>query len=485
MHEADYDTNVYYALVAIDRDGNVGEPSNVRQAYVPSPERASLYSEDKGYTNGPEHRIISSTSDKPSKVLLYIVVGIVAFIVLCVVLVLIIVISYRRKKSISSSQTDLNSASIGVNANAAANGLAGGIANVKTGDYGSPGFAVCDEQELSKETNGFLATYSDFTSSNVGDYTTNSSSQNTNPNGAVNSFNAAGGDSGPSTLDGTYGWTEYNNPYVNAQLPAGNTLPTYREFGNNGFAPPSNYYGQQQTVNAMYARPIPKSQRVLYGSGGILNSTPQSGSSNNNTTSASQNNLYRQNLANSINFHSQQQQAPVSSSSGSGDERVPSISPPPLDGTPASEQMRLIGSSASNTPTKSILKKPKSVAVAQNSQIQMQEDQSSQSSKDERLSDSSNVSFSDRDTPTTANANASTVAQQPSAMAEEEAEVPDYSPSNTYLETSFDVAGAAAAAGGEDSRKVPPPTMPKPSKLDESVVNSATLERKKRNITQV
>ena len=81
-------------------------------------------------------------------------------------------------------------------------------------DFASPGYAVCDEQELNKETNGFLATYSDFTSSNVGDYT------NTGSNSHIN--NSTGG------MDATYGWTEYNNPYVNAQLPVGNTLPTYR-----------------------------------------------------------------------------------------------------------------------------------------------------------------------------------------------------------------------------------------------------------------
>ena len=91
-----------------------------------------------------------------------------------------------------------------------------------------------------------------------------------------------------------------------------------------------------------------------------------------------------------------------SNSSSSGDERVPSISPPlpPMattDGAMASEQMRLI-SSLSNTPTKSILKKPKH-AVERNNLIARTEDLSSQSSKDERLSESSNVSSSDRDTP--------------------------------------------------------------------------------------
>ena len=58
-----------------------------------------------------------------------------------------------------------------------------------------------------------------------------------------------------------------------------------------------------------------------------------------------------------------------------------------------------------------------------------------------------------------------------------EAAAPDFSPSNTYLETSFDVPGA---------EKVPPPTLPKP-KLDESSAadGTNTLERRIRNITQV
>ena len=95
----------------------------MRQAFVPSPENILDYNDvEGGFANGPEHRVISGpTSDKPGKVLLYIVVGIVAFIVICVVLVLIIVISYRKKKHLSSSQTDLSSNSIGVNAVNAAN----------------------------------------------------------------------------------------------------------------------------------------------------------------------------------------------------------------------------------------------------------------------------------------------------------------------------------------------------------------------------
>ena len=179
-----------------------------------------------------------------------------------------------------------------------------GISGVSE-DFASPGYAVCDEQELNKETNGFLATYSDFTSSNVGDYNNTTGSNSHNNNGGVN-YSAA--DGGGNVLDATYGWTEYNNPYVNAQLPVGNTLPTYRDFNhpgtlttqNNGFVP--NFYGNNSPVstnpNATYARPVPKSQRMLYGSGNILNSTPQSPgttmtTSSSNNASSSNHNLYR------------------------------------------------------------------------------------------------------------------------------------------------------------------------------------------------
>ena len=97
-------------------------------------------------------------------------------------------------------------------------------------------------------------------------------------------------------------------------------------------------------------------------------------------------------------------------------------------------------------------------------------------------SESSNVSFSDRDTPTEGK--------------EASGKEPDFSPSNTYLETSFEV-GQQTRNGGEGQEsvagKVPPPTLPKP-KIAEAVApagdtsltnGNTTLDRKVRNITQV
>lgn len=245
---------------------------------------------------------------------------------------------------------------------------------------------------------------------------------------------------------------------------------------------------------------------------------------------------------------------------GSGDERVPSISPP-LEGV----SVPLISSSNSNTPTKSILKKPKHYSTnatptgqealySPMSRSQPQEDQSSQSSsgKDERFSESSNVSFSDRDTPTIDQAAATAMvgplqpipplaSQDEDEDEEEDKETvvdddddikgyqPNYSPSNTYLETSFEAAAVATPTkptNDQDSssaaKKMPPPTLPKPASTDlsEKVVvgassttttttsssvfgtsqggastgsmdklngtfNANTIDRKVRNITQV
>ena len=119
--------------------------------------------------------------------------------------------------------------------------------------------------------------------------------------------------------------------------------------------------------------------------------------------------------------------------------------------------------------------------MERNNLIARTEDLSSQSSKDERLSESSNVSSSDRDTPP--NNNAANVDKIETTA--EAAVAPDFSPSNTYLETSFD--RDVPNNGSDSERKVPPPTLPKP-KLDESSAaaeGANTLERRIRNITQV
>ena len=379
----EFDRNVYYALVAVDADGNMGDVSNVRQAYMPSSTSSSSSTfQNKEYANSPEHRVITANKP-PQKVLLYIIVGIVAFIVLCIILVLVIVISYRRKK-LSSSQTDLSDTMRSMGVSTAAGTAAANCVNGGNGEVvHSPGFAVCDEQDIIKEqeTNGFLNSYSTDASHPQPPPPLQSSvvsfADDTNPY-ATNTLNSS-----------TYGWTEYNNPYVNSPQ-NGSTLPAYRDYQGQQQQQPSGYVPNYYN-HAMYARPIPKNQRNLMNNNNstansssnntanlIQHSTPQSPSGSSSNQSSG---LYRHNLLHSL--HQAQHQARSNSNhSSSGDERVPSISPPlTSDGGMVNpgEQVRLI-SSASNTPTKSILKKPKTAIANGEAPLSRQEDQSSQSS---------------------------------------------------------------------------------------------------------
>ncbi len=492
-----------------------------------------------------------SASPRKERVLLFIVAGIVGFLVLCVVLVLCIVVSYRRKKHLHD-ETD-SSAGVGDNAGSDSSGDGGdGDAGrmsmgVSTAAVQSPGFAVCDENDLVKDSrlgnggghydNGGAGRFLLASSSIYSDVGQPSSMMPGGQNGTV-SFSQDGSGNGNNSSSGNVysnaysGWTELNNPYVvqspdgSGVIPAVNnngiSLPTYRNFQaeqqNNSYVP--NYLSASQPT---YARPLPKSQRSNNGSSIYSNtlqhSTPQSQSGGGGSGTGV---LYRQNLASTLlgGSHQQNSVGSGSHSGSSGDERVPSISPP-IDSaaTGNGESVRLI-SSLSNTPTKSILKKPKNYNYSSQQQQQQQqqsvdlgvaplvrhEDQSSQSSSSgassssagsasaaamaaaaaasygqaaaaAAASESSNVSGSDRDSPTDKAATAAAV----------QGGGPDFSPSNTYLETSFE------GAQQQQQQKVPPPTLPKPSlaqtgggaSAEEGSGGSNTLDKKVRNITQV
>eukprot|EP00095_Tigriopus_kingsejongensis_P007044 maker-scaffold146_size311726-snap-gene-1.20 protein:Tk07044 transcript:maker-scaffold146_size311726-snap-gene-1.20-mRNA-1 annotation:"epithelial chloride channel" len=509
-----FNTNVYYAIISIGRDGHAGEVSNIRETFMPSPASLMVTTADGlSQLSGdrPSHRAVPSS--KSEKVLLFIIVGVVSFIILCLILVLIIVFSYRRKKA-ALPEMDGTMRSMGVST-AEGSALTPGayaanstsiVASSSLDNLQSPGYSVCDEHDLIKEqaeTNRFLHSYSDMTVSNgTGTQNSVSFADETNPYAGFNST---------MNRSATYGWTEYNNPYVVQST--NNTLPTYRDFqnhqqqqpeasANNGYLP--NYYNANITAPPTYAKPIPKHQRISNIYANPTQPPTQIGSTS---------------LLNQLHQRSQQSPAGSIESAGrpflqphqtSEDERVPSISPP-LDGV----SVPLISSSNSNTPTKSILKKPKhytshATPKSQEPPPKYAEDGCSQSSsgKEERGSESSNVSFSDdRDTPNDMihSPMVGPLAPiPPLAQAEDDmsgGSNPDFSPSNTYLETSFE----AITCPESESRKVAPPTLPKPkvgtdveedppqglsSSLasvdpDQSNANTTTLDRKIRNITQV
>jgi len=511
------DRSMYYAMVAIDGTGNRGHVSNVYRAYVPSPASLERMTSADASASGLDAFDPQSNPRKDhvaygggrNRVLLYIVMGIVIFVAAVIIVIFCIVLGYRKKKGLDTSSSSSNEGSLD---SGKLDRAAGGDAEKPSFDstmrsmgvsahmngVQSPGFSVCDDPDLGRENGHFLHGQQQVSFLRDGAADGGSSS-----NGSHVYASAA-----------AYGWTELNNPYVVS--PGGTTynqpqqsqqtvLPTYRDFqsqmlsscsdgsGGSGYVP-------NPSANPTYARPLPRSQRpgVAYSATSTLqHSTPQSKNGSSSNTLQGMSSLFRSqnNAASSL-------AATIAAANGggslsSGDERVPSVSPPAESGhLGTGEQVRLIPPSLSNTPTKSILKKPKSShhssAVNESLLASRVDDQGSQSSNASNKavaatsnrfssSGSSNVSsnLSDRDTPTEAPAAAASIVR----LTKEDSTAPDFSPSNTYLETSFE--------GGEESGgvKVPPPTLPKPnmanSSQTEDNVGFSTLDRKIRNITQV
>ena len=222
---SEYDKNLYYAILAVDKDGNLGEISNVVKAFLPSP---VLQNDVK--TSPHSTGDVSNTelhSEKPSKILLYLIVGIVGFIVLCMFVVMIILVSFRRKKVPEDLETNKSTTT-------------------------DNGFSVIQD-ELENISRDPEAKHFLLSSSNQDSNTTNvpthsslirdeSGSVSENPYGYT-----------PRQVAPGYGWSATTNPYVYKDH-----NETYASIGSFHNTSQDSYIrGFQPT----YAQPIPKNLR--------------------------------------------------------------------------------------------------------------------------------------------------------------------------------------------------------------------------------
>ncbi|QQP40876.1 Epithelial chloride channel proteinlike, partial [Caligus rogercresseyi] len=395
------DTTLYYALVAIDDSGNTGSVSNIKKAYLASPaavlgvneiispiERDSSSSRIAGGRESLRH----SFRVQPDKALLYIVIGIAGFILICIILILIIVFSYRRKKIVSERAGSLSSV---VMAGETMRSMGVSTSGRSEESTHSPGYSVvCDEQDLMRcsdsaagggECKGFLE------SSAV---VINSSSSTQFSNGKYENQLAP-----RESTYGCYGWSDVHNPYVSS----------YREYQMPTLQPTKT---TSPCTPSLYLRTF---------------GLPQSSGSNHSSSSTNQ----------TLLLTSPNQQPANNTPSSKSNEEV------------ITRGMTVV-QSAGHRETKSILKKPKPVApiasaTATYSPSSQEEDSniggrnnggstsssssstssssSSSCSKDqvERSSQSSQVSFSDQE------ASKELVEDRPPSPSD-----------NIYLETSFE-----------------------------------------------
>ena len=437
-----FDKNLHYTLLAVDKDGNLGELSNVVAAYMPSP----VAGEDAIKTSPHSSGEVSGTalpSDKPSKILLYLIVGIVGFIILCMMIVMVILLSFRKKKIPEDLSIESNKS------------------NGTSTDNNGFSVASDDMENLSRdqEAKHFLLGNSGQDSVGGGPIHSSliqdaSGSVNENPYGY----------SAHIHNNRSYGWSATTNPYV------------YKD-NNETYASIASFQNTSQdsyirgTYQPTYAQPIPKNMR------------PQHIYSN----------------AAVIARHSPQTSGLAATSpQTSGDSSRGTVTfqahteTPILRVSPDSHSQS--SDNNTNTPTKSILKKPKHHKTETG--LDLTSDRESQSSQSSSLAGKEEArSPSATDTVSSQHSQISTITTN---------EEINLSIDKTFLETSFDLtplnnqigqtkeeAENAVNALATPSKKHPPPTLPKPRALNnQDIILSSdnlsnSLDKKIRNCTQV
>jgi len=228
----EFNQNLFYALLAVDNEGNVGQISNVVKAYMPKPHVIghSVRSQDRlreGLFNPLK------TAGEPNKVIMYVIVGIVAVVIFCFLVVMIVVLMLRKKSTGGSTSSDEQ--------------LSHHDTLSKGGETPTPGYTIDDPESAKEpESSKFLINqidhYNSLQRSDKSSY--NGSENNIFPHGSIHSHS-------------TYGWVASTNPYIYKDQDTYGSLPTYKDFQAN-----ENTYIRGYQPSPTYAKPIPKSMRT-------------------------------------------------------------------------------------------------------------------------------------------------------------------------------------------------------------------------------
>ena len=443
-----YDKNLHFALLAVDKEGNLGELSNVVKAYMPSPIIAEDAIKTSPHSSGQLGVSGEALASDKRHILLYLIVGIVGVIFLVLLIVTVIILSFRRKKipedvSIESNKSDGTSTD-------------------------NNGFSVTsdDMEHMSRdqEAKHFLlgnsgqdsvAGTGPIHSSLIQDA---SGSVTDNPYGTYSSH----------AVNRSYGWSATANPYVYKD--SNETYASIASFHNS--SQDSYIRGNYQPT---YAQPIPKNlrpQHIYSNAAVIARHSPQTsltaaGSPGNSADGSRQ--------SGTVTFQAATETPilRVSPDSQSSENNAP-------------------------TPTKSILKKPKHHNVT-DCGLDLTSDRESQSSQTSSQGKEDAVrSPSATDTVSSQQSQVSTITTN---------EEMNLSIEKTYLETSFEFSPLTAphhnplnphtkeeaenAVNSVSARKLAPPTLPKPRALNnQDIILSSdnlsnSLDKKIRNCTQV
>ena len=98
----DFNRNIFYAISAIDEDNNAAFPSNIRAVLMPSPEAGKFPRSDDTSAltqySSSDDEVIVTNHKKPEKFIVFLALGVLAFVVVCIISVILIVLVNRKKK---------------------------------------------------------------------------------------------------------------------------------------------------------------------------------------------------------------------------------------------------------------------------------------------------------------------------------------------------------------------------------------------------
>ena len=443
-----YDKNLHYALLAVDKDGNLGELSNVVKAYMPRPIIAEDAIKTSPHSSGHHVSGEALPSEKNSKILLYLIGGIVGFVILCVFIVMVILLSFRRKKLPEDVSLESNKSN-GTSTDNNGFSVASDDMENMSRDHEAKHFLLGNSGQDSLNGNGPIH------SSLIQDA---SGSVNDNPYGYSGQ---------PHLHNRSYGWSATTNPYVYKDQ-----NETYASI--NSFHNTSNDSYIRGTYQPTYAQPIPKNlrpQHIYSNAAVIARHSPQTSVSGHGTVS------------------------PLNSADCSrGTVTFQSATETPLARVSPDSQNSQSSQENAPTPTKSILKKPKHHNPV--TDLDLTSDRESHSSHT-----SSCHGKDDLRSPSATDTVSSQQSQISTITTNEEINL---SIEKTYLETSFEFSPLTAhqskeeaenainAAGTKKAVAVAPPTLPKPRPLssNQDIILSSdnlsnSLDKKIRNCTQV
>lgn len=101
----DFNKNLFYAIIAVDKAGNAAAVSNVRGAFVPAPEVTSKAKnvDIAALRDADGIDVVVANPKKPDKIVVFLAVGVLSFLFICVVSVILIVLLNRRRKVVGDN----------------------------------------------------------------------------------------------------------------------------------------------------------------------------------------------------------------------------------------------------------------------------------------------------------------------------------------------------------------------------------------------